>query len=453
MAPRQYLIIGHGAAGISAAEAIRGRDPGGRIVIASDERYPFYSRPGVAYVLTGQVPAERLFARRPSFYEAHHLELVQDTVRALDPARRVAQFEKSGAVSYDVVLVATGSVPVPPRFPGADLAGFMSFDSLDDAKALIRAAGRARAAVVVGGGITAMELAEGLRRLGPRVHLLQRQDRLWPRLFNEHEAALVAGHAVHEGIEILYREEVAEAIGKNGRLAAVRLRSGRELACQIGGVAIGTRPNMAAIAGTEIRVDQGIMVDEFMQTSVPGVFAAGDVAQAYDRWTGSHQLDTLWPTALAMGRHAGHNMVDVAHGRAPTQAYVKGLPFNACLLFGVHITIIGRVGDSGRGQEVAEEPTLSMRGSSNIFTKAFGPDYRSAWDGTGANSLRLVLSDGHIMGALLIGSQDLADPLRDLIEHEADVRPEEADLLSAGPAMRDAVRRAWERWRAAGGKA
>lgn len=445
MTPRQYLIIGHGAAGMSAAEAIRRRDPDGRIVIASDEPYPFYSRPGVAYFLAGQVPAERLYARRPSFYQAHRLELVQEAVRALDPARRVARFEKGGDVPYDVALVATGSVPVRPRFPGAELAGFMTFDSLDDAKALIGAAKHARAAVVVGGGITAMELAEGLRHLGPRVYLLQRQERLWPRLLNEHEAALVARQAEHEGVEILYREEVAEAIGKNGRLAGVRLRGGRELACQIGGVAIGTRPNLAVIAGTGIRVDQGIVVDEFLQSSAPGVFAAGDVAQAYDRWTGSHQLDTLWPTALAMGRHAGHNMVDVAHGRASARAYVKGVPFNACLLFGLHVTIIGRVGDNGRGQEAAEEAALSARGSSNVFSKAFGPGYRSAWDHTGADSLRLALVDGRIAGALLIGNQDLADPLRDLIEGAVDVRSEEAELLSAGPAMREAVRRAWER--------
>ncbi|MFN2223221.1 MAG: hypothetical protein ACK2UH_11755, partial [Candidatus Promineifilaceae bacterium] len=181
-----------------------------------------------------------------------------------------------------------------------------------------------------------------------------------------------------------------------------------------------------------------------MQSSLPGLFAAGDVAQAYDRWTGEHNLDILWPSAINEGRAAGNSMVDSVRGQQPSYRYQKASPFNCALLFGLHLTVIGRMGN-GSGDGLEQLAYLS-RGSSQIWTSPFATDYRSAWDNKGFNSLRIVLSGGRLVGALLMGNQELADPLRRLIEQEVDLSYYEPALLSGGDQLPQLLLRAWRDW-------
>jgi pyruvate/2-oxoglutarate dehydrogenase complex dihydrolipoamide dehydrogenase (E3) component len=271
---------------------------------------------------------------------------------------------------------------------------------------------------------------------------------LQPCLFDEREAAIIAHRVRHEGIHLHYREEMAEVLGRHGKVAGVRLSSGRELACQIVGVAIGVRPNLHLVRELEIAQDRGVLANNYLQSTVPTIFAAGDVAQVYDRWTGTHHLDVLWPSAIHEGRAAGYNMVEVANGRQPRYLYEKGSPFNAALLFGVHLTVIGRVGQqAGRddGEDAAEISHMS-RGSSNVCTAPFGTSYRSAWDHKGPDSLRIVTAAGRIVGALILGNQELADPLRQLIEHQVDLGSYETALLSGRDHLPDTILQAWRDW-------
>lgn len=442
--PFNYLIIGNGAAGLSAAEMIRQRDKDGRITILTNEPYGFYSRPGIAYFVLGQVSEKQIMARNESFYREHRFDLRFAHATSLDLDRQVVQLKDGETLGYDVALLATGSTAVPPSFPGGDLQGVLTFDTLDNAKQVVSQGKRAKAAVVVGGGITAMELAEGLRHQGARTHFLQRGERLWPRLFDERESAIIEHQVRHAGIQLHYKEEIAEAIGKNGRVAAVRLKSGKEIPCQIIGVAIGVRPNLQLVKGGPVKLDKGVIVNDYMQSNIPTLFAAGDVAQVYDRWTHQHQLDVLWPSAINTGRVAGYNMVDVARGNAPSYPYRKGSPFNAALLFGIHLTVIGRIGSEASRVENAEERSYLSRGSSNVWMAPFSSSYRSAWDKKGTNSLRVVVSSGRLVGALLLGNQDLADPLRYLIEQEIPLGPYETALATSGPELPHAI---WQLWR------
>lgn len=445
-----YLIIGNGAAGLSAAEIIRKRDASGRITIISNEPYLFYSRPGIAYVINGQVSPEQIISRSESFYRQHRLDLHFGTVTEIDPRAQRVQLQDGTQMGYDVMLLATGSTAVPPPFPGGDLQGVLTFDTLDDAKKVIGHCRGARRAVVVGGGITAMELAEGMQRQGARTHLLQRGERIWPRLFDRRESDIVAQQIEHEGIQLHFRDEIDEIIGRRGRVAGVRLQSGATIDCQVVGVAIGVRPNLQLVRDLPIAQDRGVLVNEAMQSTIPTLFAAGDVAQVYDRWTDAHHLDVLWPSAINEGRAAGYNMVDVAHGRVtPRYRYEKGSPFNAALLFGLHLTVIGRVGDSAsRGEaDDAEEISHMSRGSSRVWTAPFSSHYRSAWDKNGTDSLRIVSSGGRIVGALILGNQALADPLRQLIEHDVDISAHETALLSGDSSrLPRVVLQAWRDW-------
>jgi NADPH-dependent 2,4-dienoyl-CoA reductase/sulfur reductase-like enzyme len=444
----EYVIVGHGVAGVSAAEVIRRRDPIGRITIIGDEPFPLYSRPGIAYYALNQIPEQQLFSRRESFYRDNKLERLVDTALEVDLEARQVYLEKGRPLAFDALLVATGARAVMPEFPGNDLDGVLTFDRLEDARQVIRRGRKARAAVVVGGGITALEMAEALGAQHAHTHLLQRGDRIWPRLFDEREAAIVARAVAHEGITVHYRQEIASAIGHNGRLTAIRTKAGDEIACQILGVAVGVKPNLALVRRLTINLDQGVLVNDYMQSSHLSLFAAGDVAQVLDRWTGRHYLDILWPSAIAEGRVAGFNMVDFAHGRAPTYAYTKTSPFNAALLFGLHLTVIGQIGESkgGRGgDEQAEELSYLSRGSSQVWTAPFGVSYRSAWDHRGESSLRITMAGGRITGALLLGNQELADPLRQLIEGQVALNGEEADLHNAGEALPRLIKAIWQR--------
>ncbi len=441
-----YLIIGNGAAGLSAAEVIRRRDKDGRITIVTNEPYRFYSRPGIAYYIMNQVSAEQLVSRSENFYKEHHFNLYRGHAVRLELERQVVHFADGNSLAYDVLLLATGAAAVSAPFPGGDLEGVLTFDTLDDAKAVIKRGRKAKTAVVVGGGITAMELSEGFRHQGTRTILLQRGNRIWARLFDEAESAIIEQAAHHEGIEIWYKEEIEEVIGHKGKVTAVRLKSGKEIKCQVVGVAIGVRPNMELVKGLPIQQDRGLMVNEFMQSSIPNLFAAGDIAQVYDHWTQKHHLDVLWPSAINEGRAAGYNMVDVVRGQTPSFSYQKGSPFNAALLYGIHLTIIGQISGNLKENE-GEALSYLSRGSSQVWTAPFSSNYRSAWDKKGQNSIRLVMADGRLVGALLMGHQALADPIRELIQEEADLLDYQEQLLSAGDDLPQLIHQVWSTWR------
>lgn len=443
----RYLIIGAGPAGVYAAEAIRRMDAAGEITILTDEPYPFYSRPGIAYLLIDMVSAEQLIARRPDHWERLRINLlIGARAERILPTEQHVLLADGRLLPYDRLLIASGAMAVSPlTFPGGDLDGVITFDTLEDARDLLRRARTARQAVVVGGGITAMEVVEGLAHHGVETHYLLRKDTLWSSLLNRTESGIIERQIIAHGVRLHFNEEIAAIEGQDGRVAGVLLKSGKRLPADIVGVCIGVRPNLALVKDSGLAVDRGIVVDEYLRTNLPNIYAAGDCAQIYDRWSGEHRLDSLWPSAVESGRMAGVNM---AGGETP---YIKRVPFNAALLFGVHLTAIGQVGAARHEkaeveEDEGEELAFISRGSSEVWTANPGGGYVSAWAQHGPSTQRLVLRENRIVGALLLGNQDLADPLRDLIEHQVDISPERAALLSGGARLEDAVYRAWQRW-------
>ncbi len=432
----RYVIIGNGAAGVTAAEEIRTRDPRGHIVIVGAEPYPMYSRPGLAYVVTDAVSDKQVIARKPEWYTQQRITLIFGKAASLDTATRYIHLEDGRAVHYDRLLIATGARAVPPPYAGADLDGVVYLDTLDGAKQLPQKAKAAKRAVVIGGGITALEMAEGLAHHGVETHYFVRKSVLWSTVFNETESKLLEQRIVGLGVIIHYNTEIGEVLdGGKGRVCGVRLNSGSDFPCNLVGAAIGVKPQLEFVRGSQIKTDRGILVDEYLETSAPDIYAAGDCAQVWDRWTQKHMLDVLWPTAIAAGRIAGANMAGAKH------PYVKGVPFNACLLFGLHVTAIGQIG-GGRDGEEGEVVQHIDRGSSEVW--ATRPhNYASAWSQDGVNTVRLVLGDDRLVGALVVGKQSLADPLRDLIERQVDIRPLRPYLHTGGPAMAQMVEQFW----------
>lgn len=428
-----YVIVGAGVAGITAAERLRALAPGASVTVVTDDPAGFYSRPGLAYYLSGLIPEGQLFPRSPAELRSLGLNWVKGRAVGLDPRAHRLTLADGRSLAYDKLLLATGASAAPPDFPGGGLDGVVTLDSLDDARRIVRRARPGLPAVVVGGGITALELAEGLRARGCRVHYLLRGARYWANVLDAEESALVAAHLRGQGVHIHAHARVREALGDRGHIAAVATEAGERIPCRLLAVAIGTRPQVDLARSGGITIDRGILADEYMETSAEDVLAAGDVAEVYDETTGRASLDTLWSTARAHGEAAAATMAG-----APTP-YRRSVAQNVTLLAGIPTTIIGSVGGGADADLVA-----IARGDSETWRVA-----GSTWvvvERHAVNRVRLVLGERAIAGALVMGDQTLSRPLQRLIAGRVDITPIRRALLTDGAAIVPLVAAFYTEW-------
>jgi NAD(P)H-nitrite reductase large subunit len=321
---------------------------------------------------------------------------------------------------FDRLLLATGALAVPPPFPGGDLEGVVKLDGLDDARKIIWLAGWRKRAVVIGGGITALELAEGLAARRMRTHYFLRGGRYWSDVLDETESRIVEERLEHEGIAIHKNTQVKQAVGKQGRLCGVETQAGQIVPCDVLAVAIGVRPRADLAREAGLKVDRGVLVDEYLQASAPDIFAAGDVAQVFDPRSGRATLDVLWPTALAQGQVAGANMAGAR------RAYVKGVAFNVTQLAGLKVTIIGAVGDGRTDDLVA-----IARGDSEAWRLL--PEAWVLSQRDDVNRVRLLVGERTIVGALVMGDQTWSRPLHRLVSEQIDISEIRPALVRGGP--------------------
>jgi NADPH-dependent 2,4-dienoyl-CoA reductase/sulfur reductase-like enzyme len=342
----KYVIIGTGAAGISAAETIRQHDSQGKIILIGDEPDGYYSRPGLAYLLTSEIPESQLFPFSSDDFRRLNLHMFKKRAGKIDRQSRKVVLQSGETVSYDRLLIATGAEARSARVPGVDLKGVVKLDNVEDARRIIHLAKKTRAAVVIGGGITALEIVEGLVHKGVKVHFFLRGDRYWGNVLDEIESKIVEHRLKEEGVNIHYHTELEEIIGKRSglfrggelRVSAVRTKAGKVIPCAMVAIAIGIVPRIQLAKDAGLKTDRGILVDEWMQSDAPDIYAAGDVAQVFDPVTGKSVIDSLWGPARLQGQAAGMNMVGIR------TAYRKDFPFNVTRLAGLTTTIIGAVG-------------------------------------------------------------------------------------------------------------
>ena len=439
---RRYLIVGLGAAGISAAEAARGLDPTGEIVLLSDDADGYYSRPGLAYYLTGEIPEKMLYPFGGSDFRRLRLQSLQGRAMGLDPQAHEIVLEDGRRLAYDRLLLATGSQAFMPPLPGINLEGVIKLDDMADARQILKHARRARAAVVVGGGITALEIVEGLRARRTTTHYLIRRDRYWGNVLDESESRIVEGRLQHDGVQIHHHTEVAEILGHRGRVAGVRTVDGDQIPCEVLAIATGVRPRLGLARAAGLDADRGILVDEYLQSSAPDVFAAGDVAQVYDPLSGKAVLDTLWGIAVAQGRTAGHNMAAGLGAGAELVAYSKPVPFNVTRLAGLTTTIIGTV---GRGRD--EDVQGIVRGDSETWRQLPGTlseaGIIASQGDFEVNRVRVLLGERTLVGAIVMGDQALSQPLHHLITHQVDISPIREQLVQPTSPLGDVIAGFW----------
>ncbi|HEX6309528.1 MAG TPA: FAD-dependent oxidoreductase [Longimicrobiales bacterium] len=409
---RQYVLVGSGIAALSAAEAIRDADPRARITLASSEPHAFYSRPGLAYFLTGEIPERRLEIRRRAEILDLRIERLHGTAVRVDTTGHRLVLKDGRSLGYDRLLLAPGAASVPADFEGAGLEGVVRLDGLDDARRIRHLARDGRRAVVIGGGITALELVEAFIAGGARTHYLMRSDRYWPRVLDSPEARLVEARLEAEDVRLHHRTKVARAFGRKGRIRGVETTAGDRIECDVLAVAVGVRPrtDLARVSGLE--VERGIVADEYLRTSAPDVFAAGDAAEVHDSTDGSALLDTLWASAAAQGRAVGATMAG-----SPT-AYLREPALNVTRLAGIVTTIVGAV--EGGGEDDPDLVTISRGQSERWRTTAGGWAIRGD---RGEDRVRLILGADRIAGAMVMGDQTLSRPLTRMVRERVDATP------------------------------
>jgi NAD(P)H-nitrite reductase large subunit len=430
---RRHVIIGSGAAGISAVEAIRRHDNQAEIILLSEESHGYYSRPGLAYLLTKELNEAQLFPFSRDDFQQLGVRPHQARVLSILPEEHLVELKDGGHIGFDRLLIATGAAAVRSKVPGSRLPGVVKLDCLDDAHRILSYAGRRRTAVVVGGGITALEIVEGLAAHGVKVHYFLRRDRYWNNVLDETESRIVEGRLLEHGVKIHYSTDLAEIMDMKGRVGGVRTADGRILRCDMVAIAIGVRPRIQLAKASGLEIERGILVNEFLQTSAEDIYAAGDVAQVYDPFTGKSVVDSLWGPAREQGYAAGTNMAGL------DKAYSKPVAFNVTRLAGLTTTIIGKVGQG-------KDPDLLgiARGDSETWRQL--PDSIAAQQDFDVNRLRLMLGSETILGAIVMGDQTLSHPLQSLVSQQVNIKSIRNRLLTPGAPLADLIAEFWTQW-------
>ncbi len=439
-----FVIIGSGAAGIAAAGAIRREDRKSKIQVFTNDPYGYYSRPGLAYLLAGEVPQSQLHPFDQDYFKEEDIKIVNQAVKAIHPDQHQIKIGNETYLPYDKLLLATGATASMPSVTGIDLEGVVKLDNMDDAERILETARKARRAIVIGGGITALEIVEGLATQGVEVHYFLRGERYWSNVLDEVESKIVENLLTHDGIKIHYFTELEEILGKKGKVSGVFARQKKnqvQIDCQMVAFAIGIKPRLDLAAQAGLKTQRGVIVDEGLHTSQADIFAAGDVAQVFDRLSGEYLLDSLWRPAIEQGWIAGLNMA------GGNYSYEKKYPFNVTRLGGLITTIIGRV-----GKEILEENKVKgdadvagiMRGDSEVWRQqslgVIAQTYQES------NRIRLYVTATYITGAVIMGDQTLSRPLQILIREQVDISPIRETLLSPNYSLVDTLSKFWEEY-------
>ena len=414
-----YLILGAGAAGIAAAETIRQYDPRGKISCVSAESAGYYSRPGLAYFLSKELVEKSLYPFSKKDFLEKNISLIHNTAIQVNYKEHQVIFSDSTSKNYERLLIATGARAVRPDVPGIDLDGVIYLDSMALTKQIIKKTRRGEHAVVIGGGITALELVEGLLARRSKVHFFLRGDQYWNRVLDPIESELVLDTLNREGVKIHKNTELESIIGSRGKVKGVTTNKGTTLKAGLVAFAIGVKPRIELAKVSKIEIQRGIKVNRYMETNRKDIFAAGDVVEYFDSVSQSWVVDSLWHIARQQGQIAGANM---AGQRIP---YERRNPINVTRLAGITTTIIGRVGSGKTDVDCA-----IVRGESETWQQT--PEAVICQNTSDINRLRLLVGDQHIIGAVLMGDQSLSQILENLVADKIDIRPIRQNLLAPG---------------------
>lgn len=387
---KNIVIIGNSAAGVAAVESIRQKDRESKITVISDEPYLAYCRCLISNYLSGAISEKDLILRDNNFYEENKVGLLlEKKAEKVDVKKKKVVLEDKTQVPYDSLLIATGaSAKMPKELKGINKRGVFGFRTIKDAKDMLVIASISHTSCVLGGGLVGLKAAYGLKKRGQDVKVIVKSGRILSQIADKAAAELLFKVFKENGIDIILNTDVTEIIG-NGDLKAIKLDNGKVIGCSLVVVGKGVSPNTKLISETDIKVEQGIIVDEYLRTNIDGVYAAGDVAQAYDVALEKPEINALWPNAVEQGRCAGRNIV------GESCKYEGSLGMNSVEFFGL--------------------PLISMG--------IFDGNYETLLylDKVKDNYRKLVFRDGRLIGAVCVGAIVNSGLYLRLIKEKADI--------------------------------
>jgi 3-phenylpropionate/trans-cinnamate dioxygenase ferredoxin reductase subunit len=307
---RTFVIVGASLAGAKAAEALRHEGFDGRVVLVGEEAERPYERPPLSKgYLRGEAGREKVYVHDEGFYADQGIELrTSARVVAIEPAARQVVLEDGGPLPYDRLLLATGAVPRRLSIPGWDLPGVHALRTLDDSESLRQAITPTSRVVVVGAGWIGSEVAASARQMGAEVVLIERGNLPLERVLGAEIGAVYRDLHTDHGVELRAGTGVEAFVGARS-VEEVRTSDGRRIACDLVVVGVGVAPRVELAEAAGLVLDDGIAVDERLETSISGVFAAGDVAAAFHPFYGARIRVEHWANALNQGPAAARNML------------------------------------------------------------------------------------------------------------------------------------------------
>lgn len=305
----QHVILGAGPAGVIAAETIRKHAPADRIVLVGDEPEAPYSRMAIPYLLIGHIGEEGTHLRHTAgHFEALRIERRQGRAKGIDSGRRQVHLDDGSSLPYDRLLIATGSSPVRPPIAGMELPHVHSCWTLADARAIAQRAGKGKRVLQMGAGFIGCIIMEALAARGVELTVVEMGDRMVPRMMGPTAGGMIKEWCEAKGVRVFTGARV-EAIEAAGDAMKVKLAGGPTLDADLVISATGVKPNIGFLKDSPIKCLLGVLTDEHLQTSVEGVYAAGDCAEAFDIVSGKTIVSAIQPNAADQARVAALNMV------------------------------------------------------------------------------------------------------------------------------------------------
>ncbi|HGJ65330.1 TPA: NAD(P)/FAD-dependent oxidoreductase [bacterium] len=393
----KYLIIGNSAGGIGAIETIRKVDEDGTIAVISDEKYHTYSRPLISYYLGGEIAYDKMFYRKPDFYEKKKVEpILGKKVVKIDFDNNSVILDDQTAIGYEKLLIATGGEPFVPRIAGMETYEYSTFTTMDDALKIKDKIEKEdiKSAVILGGGLIGLKAAEGLEAKGVEITIVELADRILSPVLDTQASAIIQKVFEDKGVKFMTQHTISEILGENGKVTSVRLDKGEIIPCDMVVVAIGVRPRIELVKDTPVKLGRGIIVDKHMRTSVPNVYSCGDCAEVYDFILDNFRLTPLWPNAHVGGRIAGFNMAGV------DKEYVWGTGMNSVDFFGFPVISAGYINPpEGQDMEV-----LIKHIPEKMIYKKF-----------------IINKDNNIVGMIFVNEVDRAGVILGLMRDKANI--------------------------------
>ena len=371
-----YVIIGNSTAGINCIEAIRKTDKEGRIINISDEPYLPYSRPLLSYLVAGKVDEERILFRPPTFYNDLDVDsILGDGVVFVDPHVKRVYLESGRRLNYDKLLIATGRKPLQLPIPGIEGEGIFNFTNLDMAKRMMEYLKDVKRILIIGAGLIGLKAAEALKNRGLDVVVVEFMDYIMPFASDKRASEILQYALESNGVQFRLSTSAKEIIrDSKGKIKGVFLSTGETEPCQMVIVAVGLTPNIDFMRTSEARVNIGLIVDNYMRTTINDVYAAGDVTESKDVITGKSNVHAVWPRASEQGYIAGLNMTGFY------KEYLGGYGMNSVSFFEVSCISMGDV--------------KTEKSSYEVLVKETPEEFKYT---------KIILEDDRIRGAITVG--------------------------------------------------